>query len=53
MDIATLTINTDNEIQARAILSLLTEAEENGDLDFAFNCRIGQVTERVEFDNAL
>jgi len=49
----TLTINTDNESQARTILSLLTEAEENGDLDFAFNCRIGQITERVEFDNAL
>tara|TARA_R110002020_G_scaffold191427_1_gene391269 strand:- start:2029 stop:2190 length:162 start_codon:yes stop_codon:yes gene_type:complete len=53
MDAATLTINTDNEIQARAILTVLEAAEENGDLDFAFNCRIGQVTERVEFDNAL
>jgi len=53
MDMATLTISTNNEIQARAILSLLSEAEENGDLDFPFNCRIGQVTEKVEFDNAL
>ncbi len=53
MDTATLIINTEKETQAREILSLLTEAEENGELDFAFNCRIGQVTEKVEFDNAL
>ena len=56
MDTATLTINTEKEAQAREILSLLTEAEENGELDFAgaeVTCRIGQVTEKVEFDNAL
>jgi len=53
MDKATLTISTDNETQARVILSLLTEAEENGELDFSFGCRISEVREQVEFDHAL
>jgi len=53
MNSATLTISTDNETQAREILSVLQEAEESGELDFSFACRIGQVTEKVEFDNAL
>ena len=53
MDMATLTISTDNDTQARTILSILTEAEENGELDFSFGCRISAVRERIEFDNAL
>ncbi len=53
MDMATLTISTDNESQARVILSLLTEAEENGELDFSFGCRLSEVREKVEFDHAL
>ena len=53
MDTATLTINTEKETQAREILRLLEQAEACGELDFPFNCRIGQVTEKVEFDNAL
>jgi len=53
MDMATLTIITNNETQARVILSLLTEAEENGELDFSFGCRLAQVREKVEFDSAL
>lgn len=48
-----LNITTDNETQARLILSLLTRAEEDGELDFAFGCRISQVREKVEFDHAL
>jgi hypothetical protein len=53
MDTATLTINTDNEAQAREILHLLQDAEENGELDFVFNAKLGKVTERVEFDHCL
>ena len=49
----TLTINTDNESHAREILHLLQDAEENGELDFQFNVRLGKVTERVEFDHCL
>tara|TARA_R100001086_G_scaffold249963_1_gene192088 strand:- start:4039 stop:4200 length:162 start_codon:yes stop_codon:yes gene_type:complete len=53
MDMATLTISTDNAKQARVILSLLTEAEENGELDFSFGCHLSEVREKVEFDHAL
>ena len=49
----TLTINTDNEGQAREILTILQEAEENGELDFAFNAKLGKVTERHDFDHCL
>mgnify|MGYP001240734176 CR=1 FL=1 len=53
MDTATLTISTNNESQAREILSVLSAAEESGELDFSFDCRIGQIKEKVEFDGAL
>jgi hypothetical protein len=33
-----LTIRTETEDQTQQILDVLTEAEENGELDFGFTC---------------
>ena len=50
LNTTTLLLTTDTERQARDILRLLQAAEENGELDFVFNAKLGKVTERHDFD---